>query len=183
MTKWRTAADAPSQIASERSGSGALTLAHRLRDADALLDRALALDPASPWAWIRRAWGSAYAGDGPTALRQFTTTLHLMPFEPIRHLAFIGMGCAHFAMGRWGAAARWASAGVEASPDSFWGARVAAAAAVHAGAADEARRIVRRIVREDPGLTVQVARDARPFPARVRERLADGLAAAGLPVR
>ncbi len=174
---------APTDSLALTLASGALTLAHRLGEADALLDRALALDPGSPWAWIRRAWGSAYAGDGPTALRQFTTTLHLMPFEPIRHLAFIGMGCAHFVMGRWGAAARWASAGVEASPASFWGARIAAAAAAHAGAGDEARRIVRRIVRDDPGLTIQVARDAWPFPGRVRDRLADGLAAAGLPAR
>lgn len=161
--------------------SGALTLAHRLDDAGRAIDRALALDPGSPWAWVRRAWSSAYAGDAATALRQFTTTLHLMPFEPIRHLALIGIGCAHFVAGRHGRAARWAQDGVEASPDSFWGARVVAAAAAHAGARDEARRIVARLLRRDPGLTVSVARRAWPFPPRVMERLADGLALAGLP--
>jgi AraC-like DNA-binding protein len=161
--------------------SGALTLAHRLDEAAGLLDRALALDPGSPWAWIRRAWASAYAGEAATALRQFTTTLHLMPFEPIRHLAFIGIGCAHFVAGRYGPAARWAQAGVEAHPDSFWGARVVAAAAVNAGARDEARRVVAQVLRRDPRLTASVARRAWPFPPRVMERLADGLARAGLP--
>jgi AraC-like DNA-binding protein len=161
--------------------SGALTLAHRLDDAERLLDRALELDPGSPWAWVRRAWASAYAGDAVTALRQFATTLHLMPFEPIRHLAFIGVGCAHFVAGRDGRAARWAQDGVEASPDSFWGARVAAAAAFHAGARDEARRTVRQLLRKDPDLTVSVARKAWPFPPKVMDRLADGLAGAGLP--
>jgi adenylate cyclase len=161
--------------------SGALTLAHRLREAEALLDRALALDPASPWAWIRRAWASAYAGDAPTALRQFATTLHLMPFEPIRHLALIGIGCAHFVAGRWDRAARWAREGVEASPESFWGARVLAAAAFHAGAREESRGTVRQLLRKDPSLTVEVARRAWPFPPAVMDRLADGLARGGLP--
>jgi AraC-like DNA-binding protein len=161
--------------------SGALTLAYRLDEADRLLDRALALDPRSPWAWLRRAWASAYAGDPVTALRQFATTLHHMPFEPVRHLAFIGIGCAHFVAGRHDRAARWAQTGVEASPDSFWGARVVAAAAVHAGAREEARRIVRQLLRRDPSLTVEVARRAWPFPPKVMDRVADGLATAGLP--
>lgn len=161
--------------------SGALTLAHRLDEADRLLDRALELDPGSPWAWIRRAWASAYSGDADAALRQFATTLHLMPFEPIRHLAFIGIGCAHFVGGRYDRAARWAQAGVEASPDSYWAARVVAAAAVHSGARADGRRIVRRLLRKDPSLTVSVARRAWPFPPPVMERLAGGLAIAGLP--
>ena len=181
----RLAADAcrlaPGDSLTLTLASGALTLAHRLEDADRVLDRALALDPGSPWAWIRRAWASAYSGDAVTALRQFTTTLHLMPFEPIRHLAFIGIGCAHFVAGRYGRAARWAQAGVEAGPDSFWGARVVAASAVHAGARADARRIVRRLLRRDPSLTVSVARRAWPFPPRVMDLLADGLATAGLP--
>ncbi len=172
---------APSDSLTLTLASGALTLAHRLGEADRVLGSALALDPGSPWAWARRAWASAYAGDAATALRQFTTTLHLMPFEPIRHLAFIGIGCAHFIAGRYGPAARWAEAGLEANPDSFWGARVVAAAAAHAGARDEARRTVRGLLLKDSSLTVSVARRAWPFPSPVMERLADGLAVAGLP--
>lgn len=172
---------APSDGLTLTLAAGALTLAHRLADADRLLSRAMALDPGSPFAWVRRAWGSAYSGDADTAQRQFQTTLHLMPFEPIRHLAFIGMGCAHFVAGRYGQAARWAQAGIDASPDSYWAARVVAAAAVHAGARDEGRRVVRQLLRADPTLTVTAARRAWPFPAPVMERLADGLATAGLP--
>ncbi len=172
---------APRDSMSLTLASGALTLAHRLEEADRLLDRSLALDPSSPWAWVRRAWASAYSGDSARALREFTTTLHLMPFEPIRHLAFIGIGCAHFVAGRYERAARWAEAGVEASPDSFWGARVVAAAAFHAGARAHSRRLVGSLLRQDPDLTVDVARRAWPFPPAVMERLADGLAGAGLP--
>jgi adenylate cyclase len=172
---------APSDSLVLTLASGALTLAHRLDDADRILERALALDPGSPWAWVRRAWNSAYSGDAATALRQFTTTLHLMPFEPIRHLAFIGIGCAHFIAGRYDRAARWAQDGVAANPDSFWGARVVAASAVHAGARDQARGIVRELLRKDPSLTVRVVRRAWPFPTKVMDRIGDGLATAGLP--
>jgi AraC-like DNA-binding protein len=172
---------APADSLTLTLSSGALTLAHRLDEADRILERALVLDPGSPWAWLRRAWASAYAGDAVTALRQFTTTLHLMPFEPIRHLVFIGMGCAHFVAGRHDRAAKWAQAGVEASPDSFWGARIVAAGAVHAGAKEEARRVVQQLLRRDPSLTADVARRAWPFPAKVMDRLAESLTDAGLP--
>jgi AraC-like DNA-binding protein len=70
--------------------SGALTLTRRLADADRLIERALALDPWSPWAWVRRGWLSAYMGDDGGALRELQITLRLMPFEPLRHLLFIG---------------------------------------------------------------------------------------------
>ena len=49
--------------------SGALTLTRRLADADRLIERSLALDAWLPWAWIRRGWLSAYAGDRDGAMR------------------------------------------------------------------------------------------------------------------
>jgi AraC-like DNA-binding protein len=158
--------------------SGALALAHRIEDADRLIERALALDPSSPLAWVRRGWVFAYQGHSEAALRWFR---HLMPFESLRHTAFIGIGCAHFAAGRYERAALWARSGVEAFPASFWGERIVVAAAVHAGARAEARRTARRLLRKDPDLTVSVARRAWPFRPEFMERLADGLTTAGMP--
>ena len=161
--------------------SGTLTLAHRLDEADRLIEQALAHDPWCAVAWLRRGWASAYQGDHDDAIRELTTTLELMPFEPVRHLAFIGIGCAHFSAGRYEQAARWVKSGIDASPGSFWAARIAAAAAVHAGARLQGSRIVRSLLRRDPGLTVGLAYRAWPFPAGFMARVADGLAAAGLP--
>jgi AraC-like DNA-binding protein len=163
--------------------SGALTLTRRLAEADRLIERSLAVDPWSPWGWIRRGWLSAYAGDGDGALRDLRITLRVMPFEPLRHLALIGIGCAHFDAGRYDRAARWVADGVAAGPDSFWADRVLVAAAAHAGARAEARRSARRLLRKDPGLTVTVARDAWPFRPGFMDRLADGLRLAGIPAR
>jgi AraC-like DNA-binding protein len=161
--------------------SGALVLAHRLAEADRRLERALALDPWLAYAWIRRGWMSAYFGDNDAAIRELTTALHLMPFEPMRHLSFIGMGCAHFGAGRYDRAVLWVQSGLEASPGSFWAQRVAVAAAALTGARGEARRMGRQLMRKDPDLTIAEVRHAWPFTPAFLSHLADGLEIAGLP--
>jgi hypothetical protein len=124
---------------------------------------------------------SAYAGDDDGALRELQITLRLMPFEPLRHLIFIGIGCAHFNAGRYERAVHWIRDGTEAVPESFWAERVLVAAAAHAGARDEARRHARRLLRKDGDLTVAVAREAWPFRTSFMERLCNGLTVAGVP--
>jgi tetratricopeptide (TPR) repeat protein len=161
--------------------SGALTLSGRLTEADRLIERALAVDPWSPFAWVRRAWLSAYLGDHDGAVRELQITLRLMPFEPLRHLAFIGLGCAHFDAGRYERAAHWVRAGIEAGPESYWAERVLVAALAHAEARAEARRMARKLLRKEPNLTVAAAREAWPFRPSFMHRLADGLEAAGMP--
>jgi AraC-like DNA-binding protein len=182
----RTLADAACALAPGDAlvltlAAGALTLAGELEPADRLVERALAIDPWAPWAWLRRGWLSAYRGDPEAALTELGLALQLMPLEPMRHLACIGIGAAHFAAGRYDRAVAWVQDGVEASPGSFWAARIVAAAAAHAGARDSARRVVRAIRRKDPELTVARARSAWPFQPAFNERLAEGLARAGLP--
>jgi AraC-like DNA-binding protein len=161
--------------------SGALVLVHRLEEADRRLERALSLDPWLPYAWIRRGWMSAYLGDSDGAIRELRTALHLMPFEPLRHLGFIGMGCAHFGAERYDRAALWVRSGVKAYPGSFWGQRIAVAAVALTGAQAEARRMGRQLMRKDPDLTVWAARRAWPFTPAFMARLGDGLEIAGLP--
>jgi AraC-like DNA-binding protein len=161
--------------------SGALTLTRRLADADRLIERALAMDPWSPWGWVRRGWLSAYMGEDDDALRELQITLRLMPFEPLRHLLLIGVGCVHFNAGRYERAARWIADGVAAGPESFWAERVLVAAAAHAGAKSDARGYARKLLRKDVSLTVTVAREAWPFTPSFMERLGDGLEIAGVP--
>ena len=161
--------------------AGTLTLAHRLDEADQLLEQAAALDPWSPIVSLRRGWASAYHGDADAALCELRTTLQLMPFDAVRNLTYIGIGCAHFAAERYDRAACWVRAGIESSPSSFWAARILAAAAHRAGARTEARRVVKQLMRKDPHLTVSIARRAWPFPQSFTARLADALQAAGLP--
>lgn len=162
--------------------SGGLTLARRLARADRLIERSLAMDPWSPWAWVRRGWLSAYMGDDDGALRELQITLRLMPFEPLRHLLFIGIGCVHFNAERYERAARWISDGLAAGPESLWAERLLIAAAAHYAARSEALRCARNLLRKDKNLTVAVARDAWPFRPAFMDRLCDGLAVAGVPL-
>jgi len=161
--------------------SGALVLLHRMEEADRRLERALALDPWLAYAWIRRGWMSAYFGDSNGAIRELSVALHLMPFEPLRHITFIGMGSAHFAAGRYQQAAQWIGSAIKAYPESFWAERIAVAAVALTGARAEARRRARGLLRRDPDLTVAEARQAWPFRPAFMSRLGDGLEIAGLP--
>ena len=161
--------------------SGALVLLHHLDEADRRLERALALDPWLAYAWIRRGWMSAYLGDSDGATRELRTALHLMPFEPLRHITFIGMGCAHFVAERYDRAARWIQSGVETYPESYWAQRIAVAAVALTGARATARRMGHHLMRNDPNLTVTEARQAWPFTPAFMSQLGDGLEIAGLP--
>jgi adenylate cyclase len=161
--------------------SGALVLVHRLEEADRRLERALALDPWLAYGWIRRGWMSAYFGDSDGAIRELGTALHLMPFEPLRHISFIGMGCAHFAAERYDRAALWVKSGVSGCPGAYWAERVAVAAVALSGARAEARRMGRALMRKEPDLTSFKARQAWPFTPAFMARLADGLEIAGVP--
>jgi tetratricopeptide (TPR) repeat protein len=161
--------------------SGALTLARKLSEADRLIERSLAMEPWSAWGWIRRAWLSAYQGDDDAAGREMQMTLRVMPFEPMRHLAFIGTGCAHFNAGRYEQAARWVQNGVTSVPDSFWAERVLVASKALTGALSDARRHARELLRKDSNLTVARAHGAWPFPPNFMERLAKGLELAEVP--
>jgi adenylate cyclase len=161
--------------------SGTLVLLHKLEAADRRLEHALALDPWLAYAWVRRGWMSAYFGDSEGAVRELRTALHLMPFEPLRHITCIGMGCAHFAAERYDRAVKWIQSGVAAYPESYWAQRVAVAAVALTGAHAEARRMGRQLIREDPDLTVSQARRAWPFTSTFMSRLGDGLEVAGLP--
>jgi AraC-like DNA-binding protein len=172
---------APDDALTLTLSSGALVLLHRLEEADLRLERALALDPWLAYAWIRRGWMSAYFGDSDGAIRELRTALHLMPFEPLRHITFIGMGCAHFVAERYDRAALWVQSGIEGYPESFWAQRIAVAATALAGSRDEARRMGRRLLRKEPDLTASEASQAWPFPRTFMSRLGDGLEIAGVP--
>ena len=90
-----------------------------------------------------------------------------LPFEPLRHLTFIGMGCGHFAADRLERAAVWARSGLEANS----AARIVVAAGVHADAGAEARRTARWLLRKDPDLTMwEVERIGLFHQRSIRER-------------
>lgn len=161
--------------------SSAFAVGHRLDEAEGLIERAIAMEPWSPMSWLRRGWISAYRGDSDAALRELNYAMRLMPFEPFRHLAMIGIGVTHFSARRYESAVRWISEGVKLNPGSYWAERIVIAAAAQHGALDEARRRAKLLLRKEPDLTVEIARKAWPHKPDFINRLAEGLERAGIP--
>jgi adenylate cyclase len=60
-----------------------------------LLDRALAIDPNSAWAWSRLAWIENYTDRPREAIEDFERALRLSPIDPMNFNNYAGMGSAH----------------------------------------------------------------------------------------
>jgi len=65
-----------------------------LDTAEALLERALVLDPTSAWAWERSGWLKTYLGQPKLAIRHFGNAIRLAPARCQNAHRFIGIGSA-----------------------------------------------------------------------------------------
>lgn len=162
--------------------SGACTLSHDLEMAEALIERALALDSTSPWAWARSGWIHSYRGEAEEARERFQIALELGPGDPMVFLNHIGLASTCFHQGRYAEAARWFTRGLAEHPKAVWSNRFRAAALMHAGRKDEARASLGMLMRAFPDLTVSEVRRGLPFNAAYLDRVAEGLESAGMPV-
>ncbi len=123
---------APNDALTLTLSSGALVLARRLDEADRRLERALALDPGRlclGWPRLDVGLSGRQRGGDPRAFHGPSSDA----FRTAAQFEFIGMGCAHFAAGRYDRAVRWVESGVRTSRGSFWAQRVAVAAAAMTG--------------------------------------------------
>jgi adenylate cyclase len=147
----------------------------------AAIDKALALDPNSAWAWLRSGWSNNHAGKPDKAIEHFQRAMRLSPLDPMRFNALIGIGAAHFYKGQYDAAIGWMEKGLHEKPSAIWLYRLLTAAYAHAGRLEEAKRAVARFREAYPGMTVSKAIDAAPPSSPLIERIAEGLRKAGLP--
>ena len=75
------------------------------------LEKALALDPNSAWAWNRSGCVQSYLDRPEVATEHFERSLPLSPFDPMKFNAFIGIGAAHFVAGRYADTVHWQEKG------------------------------------------------------------------------
>ena len=93
-----------------------------------LLERALALDLNSAWAWNRSGWLHAYLDKPDTSIDHFERALRLSPFDPMNFNAYIGIGGAHLVAGRCADAVLWIEKGLIDRPGATWAYRELTAA-------------------------------------------------------
>ncbi len=155
----------------------------RLDDGEALIDRALVLDPNLAWAWVFGSWVKIWLGEPDAAMERAARATTLSPDDP-EVLFFIQTATAycHFLAGRYGEALSWSQAATRQRPDVVISLSVAAASGALAGRSDATRDAMTRLSRLEPRLRLSDLDELFPFGrADDRRRWSDGLRKAGLP--
>ena len=146
-----------------------------------LLERALALDANSAWAWNRSGWLQSYLGNPDVSIEHFERALRLSPLDPMNFNVPIGIGCAHFAAGRYADAVHWIEKGLLDRPTATWVYRALVPALSLLGRHEDARACLRRLLEEYPDLTISKVVSALVFSQPTLDRMAEGLRLAGMP--
>jgi AraC-like DNA-binding protein len=122
-------------------------------DVEALVDRALAMDPTSGWAWERRGYLFCWK-DSDVAIACFSRALQLHgPFMP-RDNCFLGIAQAHEAADNFAEAARWARRAVAENPQASMPKRLLIYYEDRLGRFLAARQVADQLRREHPEVSV-----------------------------
>lgn len=157
------------------------TMAREFDVAEALVTRALALDPSSGWAWGRSGWLHSYRGNSETAIEHFGRALSLDPNFVSRANNFAGIGSAHFNAERYDAAAFWLRSATLEQRGTWWANRSLSVSYARLGNRLKALESLDALRRFRPDLTVGQVVAAVPFGPDFLDRLGDGLSELGLP--
>jgi len=157
------------------------TMMGEFEAADALLARALQLEPNYAWAWGRSGWLNAYLGHPDTAIAHFQRAIRLEPSSPANANNFVGIAAAHFGSSRYAAAAAWTRRALREQPRMGWANRTLSASYARLGEQTEALRSLDALRHYSPDLTVGRVLDAVPFRRNHLERLGETLGDLGLP--
>jgi adenylate cyclase len=161
--------------------SGAYVLGGKFDLGLATIEKALALDPNSTWAWLRSGWANFYTSHPDKAIEHFQRAMRLSPLDPMHFNALVGIGAAHFGKGEYDEAARWIEQALREKPSATWVYRLLTTTYANAGRLEEAKSTAAKLLEAFPGLTVSKAMDAAPGQPDTIVRYAQGLREAGLP--
>jgi len=156
------------------------TVAHDLSAAEIHVERALALDGGSPWAWGRRGWIKAYRGEAADAIECFQIARALAPVDRLHFLCCHGIASAEFDAGRYVESIGWFKRAIAENPAAVWINRFLAPAYVIAGRMEEGRRSVAEFLKASPGVTITDVRLGLPWHSGYLDRVAEGLESAGM---
>lgn len=150
------------------------TMAGQFDRADALIARALTLDPSFVWGWERSGWLNAFRGEPDTAIAHFerANRLDMRGANPNR---MIGIGCAHFDAGRYEQAAFYKRKALLEQPGTVWINRTLSVSYARLGERLAALDSIEALHRYSPDLTIGKIVSALPFRPDFLDRVAEGL--------
>jgi len=150
---------------------------------DAMIERALTLNPNLAVAWGFSAWAKVWLGEPALAIERAERAMRLSPQDPRLHSMQCATAYAHFLAGRDADAIAWAEKSLRERPD--YGTvpiRILAAGNAHLGRQAEAEKAAARLLALDPALRLANLRELVPLRRPEHQaRLAEGLRKAGLP--
>jgi adenylate cyclase len=144
-----------------------------------MVDRAVASNPNSAFAWNNRGWTYQMVGQYEEAIQSFERAIRLSPFDPGLVLIFAGMGIAFIGLGRFDDAVASAKKALSENPAVAVAYRCLASALAHLGREAETREAAASLLQLEPDFRISewVARGG----VSRGQMYVDGLRKAGLP--
>jgi TolB-like protein/Tfp pilus assembly protein PilF len=151
-------------------------------DGDALIDRALALNPNLAMAWTFSGWVKTSLGKPDLAIERLAHATRLSPLDPYYFGTLGAMANAHLAAGNYDEALAWAERAIRARPDILLIPCIAAVSAALAGRDEAVGRAMKLVRQIDPQLRLSNLKEVISYlqPAEFA-KWQEGLRLAGLP--
>jgi TolB-like protein/DNA-binding SARP family transcriptional activator len=149
---------------------------------DAMIERALVLNPNWAWAWLFSGWSKVWLGEPEIAVERISRAMRMSPQDPQFFNMHTGMAWAHFLAGRYTESISWAQSALRELPTYVTALRLLAASSAHLGRSADAERAIAMLSQLDPEARVSTIKERDPL--RRSEHLAQfaaGLRKAGLP--
>jgi TolB-like protein/class 3 adenylate cyclase/Tfp pilus assembly protein PilF len=169
-------------VALSMAGIALVYVVGDLDEGNALIDRALALNPNLAWAWLFSGWTKLWLGEPEVAIERVARAMRLSPHDPLTFNMQTAIAAGHFSAGRYAEALSWAEISFRESPNFVLSTFVAAASAALANDDAAAKNAMARLRQITPELRISNLRDL--FPIRQPEdftQWAEGMRKAGLP--
>jgi adenylate cyclase len=169
-------------VALATAGFALSDILSQFEDGDAMIDRAISLNPNLAWVWLYSSWVKTSLGEPEIALQRIEQALRLSPNDPQTASFHAAKGFAQLFAGRFADAFSSAEAAIRQRPGFLLYMCIAAVSAALEGRADDAGRIVTRMLQINPVLRISDV--SAVIPVRRPEDNAlwvDGLKKAGLP--
>jgi len=152
-----------------------------LDDGDALIERALALNPNWAWAWLFSGWSKIWLGEPELALERINRAMRMSPQDPQFFNMQTAAAWSHFLAGRYEEAQSWSQMAIRDQPKYLSALRLYAASSAQLGQQREAEKAISRLQVLDPDSSISniLERDPLRRPEDFA-RFAEGLRKAGL---
>ena len=169
-------------VALARGGHTLGVLLDDLETAVTLIDRALALNPNSAFAWALGGWMRACLGEPEAAMEWHARAMRLSPLDPDLSQMQCGMGFALLMLGRYDDASAWGEKAYRGALNFLAAAALAAGSHALAGRAEKSRPAMERVRLIDPSLRISNLKDWFPLRrAQDAAIMAQAMRKAGLP--